>query len=57
MSNEDVLWKSLEGHPNLVVHHSKDRGRHFIAARDFKEGDEVITENPYHVLLFLTKLI
>ena len=47
MSKEDVLSQSLEGHANLVVHHSKDRGRHFIAARDFEEDECVIIEEPY----------
>lgn len=47
MSQEDILCKAINGHTNLVVHHSKDRGRHFIAAKDFEEDECVLTEEPY----------
>eukprot|EP00026_Physarum_polycephalum_P012632 Phypoly_transcript_12957.p1 GENE.Phypoly_transcript_12957~~Phypoly_transcript_12957.p1 ORF type:complete len:335 (-),score=24.47 Phypoly_transcript_12957:94-1038(-) len=54
---EDILCKSLhENANNLVVHHTKDRGRHFIAAKDFEENECVILEEPYAVSVYVPVL-
>lgn len=51
--DRDVLWAQLsKDTSNVIVKHSSEWGRYFVAARDFEEDEAVHSEEAY-LLLFL----